>query len=146
MAEPMQGRPDAAQKGETAMKDAQVSLLAAFDEPAQSGENVPASREEAQRISGARSQVKAVMADGDWHTLPNIAAELKRRFGARYMETAISAYVRELRRKGYHVDCEPTRAGSNLYHYRARLLTTEEIAERARRATFAAQQTSEAAA
>jgi len=103
------------------MKNDQVSLLAAFDEPAQSSETatVPESREEAARISGARSQVKAIMGDGAWRTLPQIATELKRRFGARYMETAISAYVRELRRKGFTVECQKTRPGSNLYQYRA---------------------------
>jgi hypothetical protein len=59
------------------------------------------------------------MADGQWHTLPQIAGELKRRFNTRAMETAISARVREMRRKGWVIECQRIRPGSNLYQYRA---------------------------
>ena len=71
------------------------------------------------RLSGQRAQVEAIMSDGFWHTLPNLAAELKRRFGTRYAETSISARIRDLRRRGYVVTHERTRPGSGLYQYRA---------------------------
>lgn len=68
---------------------------------------------------GTRTLVLLIMADGNWRTLPQIATELKRRFKVCAMETAVSARVRELRKRGYTVECQPTKPGSSLYQYRA---------------------------
>lgn len=83
------------------------------------GGDVPETAQEAAQIGGCRSQVIAIMGDGIWRTLPMIAAELKRRYRTRAMETAISARVRDMRRKGFTVEHRRTRPGSNLYEYRA---------------------------
>jgi hypothetical protein len=105
----------------------QTSLLSDAMEPTVlRGET--ANPTDAARLSGQRAQVEAIMSDGFWHTLPNLAAELKRRFGTRYAETSISARVRDLRRRGWKVEHERTRPGSGLYQYRAIKIETEAAA------------------
>jgi hypothetical protein len=63
--------------------------------------------------------VENIMQDGYWRTLPNLRAELKRRFAVLYAETSISARIRGLRDAGYTVTSRRTRPGSGLYEYRA---------------------------
>jgi hypothetical protein len=82
-------------------------------------EEQTATTDDAERLSGQRAQVEALMSDGAWHTLPGLAAELRKRFGRRYAETSISARLRDLRHKGWRIDRERTRPKSGLYQYRA---------------------------
>jgi hypothetical protein len=70
-------------------------------------------------LTGQRAQVKAILSDRQWHTIPGLVIELRRRFGCRYMETSVSMRVRELRKRGYNVECVRTKPESNLYQYRA---------------------------
>ncbi len=70
-------------------------------------------------IAGQQTQVESILADGYWHTIPSLQKELRRRFGVLYAETSISARLRAMRKRGFTVTHERTRAGSNLYQYRA---------------------------
>ena len=70
------------------------------------------------RISGQQERVEA-MSDGYWHTVPELQRTLKSKYGQLYSETSISARLRAMRKRGYTVKSERTRAGSNLYQYRA---------------------------
>lgn len=79
----------------------------------------PVAPQEGARMEGQQQRVEALMADGYWHTIPGLQRELKRRYGQLYSETSISARLRGLRRRGYIVTHERTRAGSGLYQYRA---------------------------
>jgi hypothetical protein len=85
-------------------------------------EDLPGQTAEAadcERLSNQRAQVAAIMSDGQWHTLPGLATELRRRFGRRYAETSISARLRGLRVKDVR-DVERARVHprSGLYQYR----------------------------
>lgn len=71
------------------------------------------------QITGQRAQVKTILSDGKWHTIPGLVTECRRRYGCRYMETSVSMRVRELRKRGFRVECERTKPESNLYQYRA---------------------------
>jgi hypothetical protein len=79
----------------------------------------PVATQEVKRLEGQQQRVEALMADGYWHTVPELQKELKRRFGQLYSETSISARLRAMRKRGFTVTHERTRAGSNLYQYRA---------------------------
>ena len=122
----MQGRAHTDKKGGHAVRfrtalannPLQNTLIPGIHEPmAIFGDSVTA--QDTHKISGQRAQVEAIMADGYWHTLPNLRTELKRRFGSFYAETAISARIRDLRRAGFTVIARRTRPGSGLYEYRA---------------------------
>jgi hypothetical protein len=76
-------------------------------------------QQEAQRLEGQQRRVEALMADGFWHTLPQLQKELRRCYGQLYSETSISARLRAMRKRGYTVEHARTRIGSNLYQYRA---------------------------
>ena len=71
------------------------------------------------QIEGQQQRVESLMADKFWHTLPELQKLLKQKFGQFYSETSISARIRAMRKRGYTVKHERTRAGSNLYQYRA---------------------------
>jgi hypothetical protein len=79
----------------------------------------PVTPREAKRLTSQRGQVETIMADGYWHTLPQLQRELKRRFGVLSMETSISARIRGMRRRGYSITTRRTRPGSGLFEYRA---------------------------
>jgi hypothetical protein len=83
--------------------------------------NGPASpATDGQGLTSQLQRVEAVMADGYWRTISNIAAELRRRHaGCRYAETSISARLRDMRRRGWTIERERTRPGSGLFQYRA---------------------------
>jgi hypothetical protein len=74
---------------------------------------------EVAKIGSQYEQVKAIMASGQWYTLPALQKELKRRFNALHLETSISARLRGLRKDGFTVERQRTRPDSNLYQYRA---------------------------
>jgi hypothetical protein len=78
-----------------------LSIFDFDDEPVKSIEPVCPSTTP---IIGQRARVMAIMADGKWHTLPALIKELKRRFGALYMETSTSMRVREMRDRGFDVE------------------------------------------
>jgi hypothetical protein len=80
---------------------------------------LPVSSQEAARITGQQERVEALMSDGYWHTVPELQKALKSKYGQLYSETSISARLRDMRKRGYTVSRERTRAGSNLYQYRA---------------------------
>jgi len=88
----------------------------------------PVSKQDTERIGGQQERVEALMADGYWHTIPELQKELRRRHGQLYSETSISARIRAMRKRGYTVTHERTRAGSNLYQYRARKAESEKAA------------------
>lgn len=75
--------------------------------------------QDAEAITAQQDQVEAIMHDGYWHTLPEIVKELRRKFGRVCGEASVSARIRAMRKRGYTVTRERTRAGSNLYQYRA---------------------------
>lgn len=79
----------------------------------------PVTAQEAEAITAQQDQVEAVMHDGYWHTLPEIVKELRRRYGRMCGEASVSARLRAMRKRGYTITRERTRAGSNLYQYRA---------------------------
>lgn len=56
--------------------------------------------------------VRKLMSDGEWRTLGEIKAKLP----AKYLETSISARLRELRSLGYTVDRK--KVGQGLFSYR----------------------------
>jgi biotin operon repressor len=89
----------------------------------------PVEAQDTPRLAGQQQRVESLMADGYWHTVPELQKELRRKFGQLYSETSISARIRAMRKRGYEVTHERTRPGSNLYQYRAvngRLLTDKE--------------------
>ena len=96
----------------------QESLIDGLHEPAAMlGETAkPTDRE---RLAGQLERVISLMADGYWHTLPELHTNLQRRFGRRYSETSISARLRQMRGKGWAVQSERTRPKSGLFQYRA---------------------------
>jgi hypothetical protein len=79
----------------------------------------PVAPQEAERLGSQQERVESLMADGYWHTIPQLQKELRRKHGQLYSETSISARFRGMRKRGYTVTHERTRAGSNLYQYRA---------------------------
>jgi len=72
-------------------------------------------------------RVRAVMADGAWHTLPGIAQATRDRFGAMDSEAAVSARLRDLRKEGRVIDRERSAPKSSLYRYRMAVLETVQI-------------------
>ena len=79
-----------------------------------------ARKQDGERFTTQYQRVEAVMADGYWRTLSGICTELRKRFpGSHYAETAISARLRDMRRRGWDVEHERIRANSGLYQYRA---------------------------
>lgn len=70
-------------------------------------------------IKAQQSQVEAIMCDGYWRTLPQIVALLRKQYGRICGEASVSARLRAMRKRGFTVVRERTRAGSNLYQYRA---------------------------
>jgi hypothetical protein len=80
---------------------------------------LPVSSHEAARLSGQQERIESLMSDGYWHTIPELQRTLKSKYGQLYSETSISARLRAMRKRGYTVSTERTRAGSNLYQYRA---------------------------
>jgi hypothetical protein len=81
--------------------------------------DVPESREEHARITSQQQQVEAIMADAMWHTLPGLVKEMKQRFGRTCTETAVSARLRDMRKRGWNVTTQPRRPGSKLFQSRA---------------------------
>ncbi len=79
----------------------------------------PISKLDADRLRGQQERVETIMIDGYWRTIPQLQKLLKHRFGQLYSETSISARIRAMRKRGYIVTHARTRAGSNLYQYRA---------------------------
>ena len=75
--------------------------------------------QDAEAITAQQDQVEAIMHDGYWHTLPEIVKELRRKYGRVCGEASVSARIRAMRKRGFTVNRERTRAGSNLYQYRA---------------------------
>ncbi len=88
----------------------------------------PVTAQDAETITAQQDQVEAIMRDGYWHTLPELVKEVRRRYGRLCGEASISARIRAMRKRGYTVTRERTRAGSNLYQYRAVNLKTHSIA------------------
>jgi hypothetical protein len=77
-------------------------------------------KQDGERLTTQYQRVEAIMADGYWRTLPGICTEIHKRFpGSHYAETAISARLRDMRRRGWKVEHERIRANSGLYQYRA---------------------------
>lgn len=71
------------------------------------------------RLAGQFDRVESIMADGFWHTLPELSKVLVQRFGQRYSETSISARLRDMRKHEWQIECQRTRRGSGLFQYRA---------------------------
>lgn len=84
--------------------------------------------QDAEAITAQQDQVEAIMHDGYWHTLPEIVKELRRKYGRVCGEASVSARIRAMRKRGFTVNRERTRAGSNLYQYRAVKATSEAAA------------------
>lgn len=96
----------------------QESLLPGVHEPAALfGDTAQAA--DSVRLAGQYERLESIMADGFWHTLPQLTTDLYRRFGRRYSETSVSARLRQMRSRGWQIECVRTRAGSGLFQYRA---------------------------
>lgn len=77
-------------------------------------------KQDGEHLTTQYQRVETIMADGYWRTIPNIGTELRKRFpGSHYAETAISARLRDMRRRGWKVEHDRIRANSGLYQYRA---------------------------
>lgn len=79
------------------------------------GETIVPERDEA-RLGRQYVAVRDIMADGEWHTLGEIA------FLANAPEASASARLRDMRRDGWEVEREYVRDG--LHKYRAKKLDT----------------------
>ncbi|HZP03437.1 MAG TPA: hypothetical protein VFB43_00960 [Terracidiphilus sp.] len=95
----------------------QTSLIA-IEEPAKLAGKT-AGLSDTERLAGQYDRVKSLMVDGLWHTLPELSKELKRRFGQLYSETSISARIRDMRKRGWGIECQRTKKNSGLFQYRA---------------------------
>ena len=73
----------------------------------------PVTAHDLPRIEGQQARVESLMADGFWHTVPELQKTLKQRFAQLYSETSITARIRAMRQRGFKVTHERTRAGSN---------------------------------
>jgi hypothetical protein len=87
-----------------------------------------ANRQDAERLSTQQERVEAIMADGYWHTLPQLQKELRQRWGTLHGEASISARLRDMRKRGWTVLRELTHVGSHLFQYRAVKVAKTEVA------------------
>jgi biotin operon repressor len=77
------------------------------------------------------SAVLRVLSDYEPHTLFEIRDIAELMIGGKASETGISARIRELRHKGYHVESYPQKKGSKTFLYRlVKQNITAEEAER----------------
>jgi hypothetical protein len=75
--------------------------------------------QERQRFASQLARVEELMKDGAPRSLAKIQSELKRLYRAHYLETSISARLRDLRRMGYQVERIKPRNTNSLFLYRA---------------------------
>jgi hypothetical protein len=73
-----------------------------------------------ERLTSQQKRVDALMADGQWRTLPKIIADLRKLYpGTHYGEASISARLRDMRRVGWKIERVRSNPTSGLYLYRA---------------------------
>ncbi len=105
----------------------QADLLGGLDRfaPAIFGETFEPEHD-GERLTSQQKRVDALMADGQWRTLPKIIADLRKLYpGTHYGEASISARLRDMRRVGWKIERTRTAPTSGLFLYRAVKLEAE---------------------
>lgn len=82
------------------------------------------------RLSGQLLRVYEVMRDGEWHTIPEVQSECRRRFGYQIMDASVGKHIRHLRyeRFGHFIVDKRRIDESGLWEYRVAGVAPVEVA------------------